>query len=141
MYLNRIEYDKQIFACDTFEGQPVEDEFGNFEKGSFSDIDLDQTREKFVRLNVDRVELRQGPFTDTLDTLSGPFSMAHIDCDVYQSVKYCLDNSYPRMAPGADGDRRFSVPGLQEGGPRVLGGQARERRDAGGGITWVIRKK
>lgn len=141
MYLNRIHSDKRVFACDTFEGQPVDDKFGNFEKGTFGDIDLDQIREKFARLKVDRVELCQGPFTDTLDTVSGPFSMAHIDCDVYESVKFCLDNLYPRMAPGGlmviDD---FQFQGCREAVHEFLDDKP-ETVEQPGNITWVIRKK
>ncbi|PJA68265.1 hypothetical protein CO157_00095 [Candidatus Peregrinibacteria bacterium CG_4_9_14_3_um_filter_49_12] len=63
---------------------------------------------------------RKGWFKDTLPKMRGPFSLVHIDCDLYAAVHECLSHILPRMSPGGlividdygDTDcRRF--PGVQ----------------------------
>jgi asparagine synthase (glutamine-hydrolysing) len=49
-----------------------------------------------------RVCLHKGLFEDTLDPAdSRPVAFAHIDCDWYEPVRYCLDALRDRLAPGA----------------------------------------
>jgi asparagine synthase (glutamine-hydrolysing) len=49
-----------------------------------------------------RVCLHKGLFEDTLDPAdSRPVAFAHIDCDWYEPVRYCLDALRDRLTPGA----------------------------------------
>ncbi len=48
-----------------------------------------------------RVALHRGLFADTLNGAdTGPVAFAHIDCDWYEPVRYCLDCLRGRLAPG-----------------------------------------
>ena len=50
----------------------------------------------------ERVVLHKGLFEDTLDPADRrPVAFAHIDCDWYEPVRYCLDALSERLAPGA----------------------------------------
>lgn len=49
-----------------------------------------------------RINLHKGLFQDTLDPADPvPVAFAHIDCDWYESVRYCLDALRRRLAAGA----------------------------------------
>ena len=45
------------------------------------------------------IRLIKGLFEDTL-IVDGPVSLAHIDCDWYDSVMVCLERIVPRLVPG-----------------------------------------
>ena len=48
-----------------------------------------------------RIKLVKGLFDTTMqEHLSRPIALAHIDCDWYQPVKYCLDVIYPLLSDG-----------------------------------------
>ena len=49
----------------------------------------------------DRVQLAKGLFEETLPGLDLPrIGLAHIDCDWYDPVRYCLEQTAARLAPG-----------------------------------------
>lgn len=49
----------------------------------------------------DRVKLYKGLFSDTLnDVKDSKFCLVHIDCDLYLSVKECIEFFVPRMSEG-----------------------------------------
>lgn len=49
----------------------------------------------------DDVQLVKGLFEDTWPTLPpAPIAFAHIDCDWYDPVKFCLERTYERMSAG-----------------------------------------
>ena len=49
----------------------------------------------------DRVNLVKGLFEDTLPTLDiDRIALVHIDCDWYDPVRYCLNETAARLAPG-----------------------------------------
>lgn len=48
-----------------------------------------------------RINLVKGLFEDTFPTLDiGQIAFAHIDCDWYDPVRYCLEETAQRLAPG-----------------------------------------
>lgn len=50
----------------------------------------------------ERIALHKGLFEDTLDPADRrPVAFAHIDCDWYEPVRYCLNALAGRLAPGA----------------------------------------
>lgn len=54
-----------------------------------------------VPVDGDRVQLHQGLFEETWDTAGGgPIAFAHIDCDWYDPVSFCLNAIADRLAPG-----------------------------------------
>lgn len=48
----------------------------------------------------ERVRLSKGWFQDTLPKYTGRIALLHLDCDLYESYKYCLETLYERVAPG-----------------------------------------
>lgn len=48
----------------------------------------------------ERVRLTKGWFHDTLPGYGGRIALLHLDCDLYESYKFCLETLYDRVAPG-----------------------------------------
>jgi hypothetical protein len=104
--LKRIGSKKRIFACDTFEGHPYDDKFTSSPpcKGEFSDTSTRYVLNKFRRFGVqDKITVIKGLFENTLLAKLGNerFSLAFIDCDLYDSTKYALNFLRMRMNNGA----------------------------------------
>jgi len=103
--LKKIGSKKRIFACDTFEGHPYDDQFTSLplRKGLFSDTSVGYVLSKFRRFGVeDKITVIKGLFENTLlNKLAGErFSLAFIDCDLYNSTKCALDFLRMRMSNG-----------------------------------------
>jgi O-methyltransferase len=91
--------DKHLHLFDTFDGLP-----------SKTDIDVRFTENMFVasveavrkRLaKYDNVHIYQGLFPETASPIKDRrFAFVHIDVDIYQSTKDCLEFFYERMTPG-----------------------------------------
>ncbi len=96
---------KQIYACDTYEGHPyddIESACYGLKRGMGSDSSVYHVEHKFRKFKIlDRITIVKGKFEDTLLDNSGTeFSLAFIDCDLYQSAKFCYSFLYPRIVPG-----------------------------------------
>lgn len=56
-----------------------------------------------LRLQSQRIHIAPGWFEDTipkrLDAI-GPIALLHLDCDWYQSLRFCLDTLYDQVVPG-----------------------------------------
>lgn len=102
--LNIINSRRHLYACDTFQGLPYDDKFTANTKvrGVFSDTNASYVSKKFRDFKInERVEIIQGLFEQTLSKLDEKvFSLAFIDCDLYDSTKYCLNYLKTRMAEG-----------------------------------------
>jgi len=61
-------------------------------KSNFQDfqIDTNQSNVKFIK----------GKFQDTMEFQNKSIAYAHIDCDWYDSVKFCLEKIYPNLSTG-----------------------------------------
>jgi hypothetical protein len=101
----------KLIGCDSFEGLPepsTEDALrnGTFHetalKGVFGDTSYQGLLHRIERLGYSNsIRLCKGFFEETLPQLSDErFSIAHIDCDLYQSYVTCLECLYPRMVKG-----------------------------------------
>ena len=101
---------KTVFGLDSFEGFDdtialdlklggAEDEQKKI--GGFNDTSLDKVKEKVERFGVDsHTRLIKGYFQKTLSQIEDRcFSFVHLDCDIYESYKVCLEFFYPRMSP------------------------------------------
>jgi O-methyltransferase len=90
--------DKTLHILDTFEGLPAPSVHDNYHlQGDFADTCAEDVR-RGVRLLSIPVEVHVGLFDETLPLLSNRlFSFAHIDVDLYDSIKQCLEFCYPRM--------------------------------------------
>ncbi|TAL04120.1 MAG: hypothetical protein EPO08_02405 [Rhodospirillaceae bacterium] len=102
---------KHIFGFDSFEALDAAAETGlpcdGFDSarrrvGGSGDVTLRSVHEKIRLLGQqDRVRFVKGNFVATLPAYSKlTFSFVHLDVNVYQSYKECLDFFYPRTAPG-----------------------------------------
>lgn len=60
-----------------------------------------QLRHYGTPMDGDRIRLVQGLFEESWPTLDvGPVAFAHIDCDWYDPVKFCLGETARRLSPG-----------------------------------------
>jgi len=92
--------DKPLHLFDTFEGLPQirdidEKNFytGQFEAG-YEDV-------KRYLEGVSNLKIYKGLFPDTATPVKDDrFSFVHLDVDIYESNKACLEFFYPRMNPG-----------------------------------------
>lgn len=96
----------KVFALDTYAGMPETDAVRDLHrKGDFVDTSIEDFRRTIAEHGLeDWVEPVQGVFTDTFPGLveSGrPIALAHIDCDIYDGVKYGIEASRPHMVADA----------------------------------------
>ena len=94
----------QVYALDTFKGMPPTNRaIDAHSGGDFGDVDLEEIRAFLARKRIDNVHLIQGLFEDTAQRIAsahGPFTLAHIDCDIYSAVACAYDVIRPAMTPG-----------------------------------------
>jgi len=105
-FFKRVGSKRHIYTCDTFTGHPYNDRFSTIKQRGkkFSDVSVPYVRDKFRRFGVaDKITIIKGLFEDTLHKKLGEkrFSLAFIDCDLYDSTKYALNFLYPRIADKA----------------------------------------
>jgi O-methyltransferase len=69
----------------------------------FSDTSIELVRRKLGWLGLtSRVHLVEGYFADTLPSSADrEFAFVHLDCDLYESYRECLEFFHPRLATGA----------------------------------------
>ncbi|GLS35955.1 hypothetical protein GCM10010869_15440 [Mesorhizobium tianshanense] len=95
---------RNLHLYDSFEGLPnasAEDGHANAHKGDMATTQ-DALIANFKRLNLRQPILHQGWFEDTLPTqLPDKIAFAHLDGDLYDSVKVSLEYVYPRLSKGA----------------------------------------
>jgi hypothetical protein len=98
---------RHIWLFDSFEGLPepgekdvVTYEVEEPEKGRYAGSE-DKAKEllfKLLRLDKSRIHLVKGWFNDTLPrTETGSIALLHLDCDLYESVKSCLEELYDNV--------------------------------------------
>lgn len=104
--LDMVRSTKRIYACDTFEGHPYDDIDSAVDchrAGQGSDTSASYIRSKFERFKVGgRIAIVKGRFEDTLVRELGDkrFSLAFLDCDLYDSAKFAYTFLYPRVVRG-----------------------------------------
>src|SRR5437016_3755521 len=80
----------QVYALDTFRGMPATDPaIDAHSPGDFGDVDLEELRTYLAKHQLDNLHLVEGRFEKTASGVianSGPFSLAHIDCDIHSAV-------------------------------------------------------
>jgi predicted O-methyltransferase YrrM len=94
----------KVFALDTYQGMPETDTtIDAHRSGDFSDVDLDELQ-SFAQTNrLDNLIFVKGLFEDTAPKVlyqNGPFSLAHIDCDIRSAVAYSYEVVKPYMVSG-----------------------------------------
>jgi predicted O-methyltransferase YrrM len=104
--MSRVAPNKIVYACDSFQGfLPSEvmqqrlagSIIGN---GAFKSTSLAYVTEKLRRLKIQNVEIIPGYFQNTLNALEDDFCFAFIDCDLHDSVLFCLEQLTPRIVGG-----------------------------------------
>ncbi len=101
--------DRQIYACDSFEGLPKPDESYPADKNDthylapFLSVSLEQVKENFegYDLLTDQVHLVKGWFSNTLPTLPvNKVAILRLDGDMYESTINALENLYSKLSVG-----------------------------------------
>jgi hypothetical protein len=92
----------RVFALDTYAGMPQTDAVRDLHrKGDFIDTDIDEFRTELAENGLEQwVEPVQGVFEDTFPGLvegGRRIALAHIDCDIYDGVRYAITASKPHM--------------------------------------------
>lgn len=94
-----------VYALDTYEGIPDTDNNIDYHnKGDFNNNDYDSLQRRLDSLGLNNVILVKGLFEDTaLELLNNikDVSIAHIDCDIYSSVKYSYNVIKPYLVDGS----------------------------------------
>jgi len=104
--LDTIKSTKRVYACDTFEGHPYDDidsAVDYHRAGRGSDTSVSYVQSKFQKFKVaDRITIVKGRFEDTLLSKLGDknFSLAFLDCDLYDSAKVAYSFLHPRIVHG-----------------------------------------
>lgn len=90
-----------IYALDTFEGMPeTHDVLDLHFAGNFSDTSYEELAAYVEQIGLTNMVLAKGRFEDTVPGLLesiGAIGLAHIDCDIYAGVAYCLKSVMPKM--------------------------------------------
>ncbi|EKS28314.1 Macrocin-O-methyltransferase (TylF) [Afipia felis] len=95
--------DAKVFALDTYEGMPTTDKsIDAHNTNDFSEAHLPALKREIDRLKLTNLVPLKGLFQDTFPTIDigVKFGLAHIDADIYSSVKYAQDAVWPRMTAG-----------------------------------------
>lgn len=111
LFLDQNGIDKQLFGCDSFEGFgdaiSVDVELGGPECEARRVNGMSNTSMRYVADRVhffdleSTVSLIPGYFENTLHQLKDrTFCYVHLDCDMYDSYKTCMEFFYPRLSPG-----------------------------------------
>ena len=118
--------------------------------GNFSSVAKSDLERKIAYLDLDNVELVQGPFTETMTGHQGPSSLmaALIDADLYASYKVSLPFIWPRLTRGGylylDEYYSLKFPGARIATDEFFAGMPdkpqRHAREFGDFERWYVRK-
>lgn len=111
LYMKQRGVEKSVFGFDSFEGFDesvnIDIRFGGRDieskrVGGLSDTSYVELADKLAQFGLSSaVTLVKGYFRETLPHYeSCRMSFVHLDCDLYQSYKDCLEFFYPRLSPG-----------------------------------------
>lgn len=104
--LKRLGRSAKVYAYDTFEGMPETDPVRDMhQRGDFADAGYAQLLEYVATTGLDtHLETVKGRFDQTLPAMLarvGPIALAHVDCDIYEAIRYTVRTCRPKMAGGA----------------------------------------
>lgn len=93
----------QVYALDTYAGMPLTDKSVDAHSaGDFADANLEETLRARAKFGLDNIHFVKGLFTDTAPGVlaeAKSIAHAHIDCDIYEAVKYSYCVTKPYMVP------------------------------------------
>lgn len=93
---------KALFLLDSFEGMPEVDPLldAHFKAGDYGNTSLEEVQKALQGLYPD-IRFIKGYVEKTLPLLRDEkFSFVHIDVDLLQGTRSCIEFFYPRMVPG-----------------------------------------
>ena len=107
----KMDIPRKVYGLDSFQGfdRDIERDLelgGKFDEekreGGFGNTKLDYVQERVEALGLNEtVHLIPGYFRDTLEQLAqARFCFVHLDCDIYESYKVCLEFFHDRIVPG-----------------------------------------
>jgi hypothetical protein len=106
LYLEQHNVKKAIFGFDSFEGfgdnvSLIEDTSSETRR-LFTDTSYEMVTAKISDLNLsNRITIIKGFFSESTAIVKDRrFCFVHLDCDLYESYKFCLNFFYNRMIPG-----------------------------------------
>jgi hypothetical protein len=93
----------RIFGLDTFAGMPATDpSVDAHSEGQFADSSIEEVLAAKAHHSLGNLEFVKGLFQDTAPALlerAKPLVLTHIDCDIYNAVKYSYLVCKPHMMP------------------------------------------
>jgi O-methyltransferase len=102
MHLAMIFPNRPVYLVDTFTGIPYSSEHDNFYRpGHFANVNVDDVRKSFH--SYPNAIIMQGIFPGQIVERFNSrivFAVVHIDVDIYQGYKDCLEYFYPRVPRG-----------------------------------------
>jgi ADP-heptose:LPS heptosyltransferase len=100
--LRRSGLERTVHLCDTFGGMPASMGFDTHEEFDFADTSVATVSGALAHfLPGFPFQFHPGLFSETLPGMRADhFCFAHIDADLYQSVREACEYAYPRMARG-----------------------------------------
>ncbi|WP_297803982.1 TylF/MycF/NovP-related O-methyltransferase [uncultured Brevundimonas sp.] len=102
--LKRLYPGAKVYTCDTFEGMPKTDmQFDLHKAGDFADTDMEDLLRYAESIGLDNLVAVKGLVEDTFPStfsLDQRFGLAHIDLDIYHSIKYIQSAVYPYISRG-----------------------------------------
>ena len=93
----------RVYALDTFAGMPPTGELDMHKPGDFRDTSFDEVQAAARRANLTNLTFVKGRFAQSFPPVAAnaaAFGLAHIDCDIYDAVRYCQDAVWPKMCAG-----------------------------------------
>ncbi len=104
--LRQLGRPSKVYAFDTFQGMPpVNKDKDLHSEGDFQDADLSGLQEFVIRNKLsDHLEIVVGRFDETLPGVlkaEPQIALAHVDCDIYEPIKYLLVECESHYKSGA----------------------------------------
>lgn len=104
--LKMLQRPAKIYAYDTYEGMPETDAVRDLHhKGDFNETGYSQLLAYIDRKGLgDHIETVKGEFNKTLPGIlarSGKVGLMHVDCDIYEPIKYVVRECMPSLSAGA----------------------------------------
>lgn len=126
----------RLHLLDSWQGMPPptgEDGRPLVGQGFFADASEAGVRQALAHFGLlGRSHTYAGWFEQTLPALRGPFAFAHVDCDYYEPIRFCLAHLLPRMtARGA-----VVIDDCGDGAQRSFPGVERAVRESIAGSDW-----
>jgi O-methyltransferase len=94
-YVLLKQQNRNIYLVDTFEGIPYSNKCDKHTKGDFKDVNFNSISDFFKQYH--NVKIYRGLFEDYKQELDRSYSFVHIDVDVYDAYRECLEYFYPRV--------------------------------------------